>query len=225
MLCVIPARGGSKRVPGKNMRLLAGYPLIYWTINAAMEAGLRPIVSSDDQETLEYASNCGAYVIVRPDDLCQDDSSTESCLLHAVDEFGVDPEWVMCLPPTSPLRSAESILQVISHTGDDVGCVMTIHECRDDFWIPHGAHIERLNPGASRRQQERDPVYVENSAIYMVRTKVLRETGSVIGGMVSGVLIPPDEAVDINSETDLAVANALMVQRQQRLPALSLPAV
>jgi len=94
ILCVIPARGGSKRVPNKNMAVVGGRPMLWWTIQAALGAGLHPWVSSESDEILSYAIAHGALALRRPLELAADASSTESVLLHALGTAERKP-WVM----------------------------------------------------------------------------------------------------------------------------------
>ena len=113
-MAVIPARGGSKRAPRKNIRPLGGAPLVAYTIAAAHEAGLAgaTFVSTEDAEIAEVAKALGCAVMPRPGALATDDASTESVLLHALDEAaraGWHPKWIVTLPPTSPFRRASKI--------------------------------------------------------------------------------------------------------------------
>lgn len=130
MLCVIPARGGSKRILNKNIAVVAGQPMLAWTIQAAQEAGLDPIVSTESEEISKVAALYGAKVSRRPLALAADTSSTEDTLIHvydaawrkAVSQDAVG-NWVMCLPPTSPCRTAATIKAVMdTPRGEEVDC-------------------------------------------------------------------------------------------------------
>ncbi|HER26350.1 MAG TPA: acylneuraminate cytidylyltransferase family protein, partial [Rhodospirillales bacterium] len=140
IVIVVPARGGSKRVPRKNIAPLGGKPLLHWTLARAAE-GLplaTLIVSTEDDEISHVAEQAGARVIKRPIEICGDGASTESALLHVLDQPGLDPDWVMCLPPSSPFRSAATIARVAGMAGQDgsVDCYFTVTESRGDFWRP-----------------------------------------------------------------------------------------
>lgn len=217
LIVVIPARGGSKRVPRKNIRELCGKPLLAYAIGTAQGAGLggATFVSTEDEEIAAVALLHGAKVVVRPKELASDTASTESALLHTlahVAEFGWKPKWVVTLPPTNPLRRADTLVQFISAARREaVDCVFSVTETRGDFWRrdPFGK-LCRLFPDASRRQQDREPLYEENSAIYVTRVDALRETGSILGGSQEGIMIDATEGLDINSERDLLVARALL---------------
>lgn len=224
ILTIIPARGGSKRIPHKNMALCGGVPLLAWTIDAALTAGLEPIVSTEDVDIMAKASAYGASVLRRPLEYCSDTSKTEDTLIHALDTFGTDYTHVLCLPPTSPLRTAENIRDVINCQQDEyTDCVMTIHEYRGDLWYYNGDLLARINESAPRRQQDRVPFWEENSACYLVRSSSLYTTGSVLGyGNVHGVPISKEEGFDINEDFDLKVADMLLKERQQRQQSSSL---
>ena len=119
VLAVIPARGGSKRIPKKNIVSLAGEPLIYYTIKAAKDSKLvtRVVVSTDDDEINEVSKKLGADVITRPDALCKGELPATVALVHAIETLekdGFSPELVMELMPTSPLRTSEDIDKAIT---------------------------------------------------------------------------------------------------------------
>ena len=116
-LGVVPARGGSKRIPNKNLRPLAGKPLIQWTIEAAEQAESLTdwIVSTEDYEIGRVASSLRAYVIRRPEELADDLASSDSVALHALEWMGRDSYDIVCvLHPTNPIRSPEHIDQAIA---------------------------------------------------------------------------------------------------------------
>jgi CMP-N,N'-diacetyllegionaminic acid synthase len=215
-MAVIPARGGSKRAPRKNIRPLGGKQLLAYTIAAAHEAGLpgATFVSTEDAEIAEVAKALGCAVIPRPDPLATDAASTESVLLHALDEAaraGWHPKWIVTLPPTSPFRRASTLRFFMDHAvSSGVDCLLSLTETRASLWR-HGAGggIGRLFPDAPRRQQDRAPLYEENSAIYVTAVPALRATGSVLGTSQQGVAIDPIEGFDINGELDFVVAEAL----------------
>lgn len=219
---VIPARGGSTRVPGKNLRPLAGTPLLTYTLECARAAGLvdRTIVSSDDPAVLAAATGFGVRALRRPAELSTATASTESALLHTLDVLeGEDEctEWVVTLPPTSPFRSAATLMRLVEEAlahPDAQDCLMTVTEDRRDLWrMDRDRQLTRLFPDAPRRQQDRVPLYEENSAVYVTQVAALRRTGSVLGGRVRGVVIDPIEAFDLNTEADFVIAEALVDRR------------
>lgn len=233
ILIVVPARGGSKRVPRKNIRPLAGKPLLAYTLAVAAEAGLAAMtyVSTEDAEIAAVARGAGTQVIDRPAALAADASSTEDTLLHAVDvvsQAGKTPDWVVTLPPTSPFRRAQTLQFFIAAARQGpADALLSLTESRGDYWRCDAAGaLARLFPDAPRRQQDRQPLYEENSAIYVTATDALRRTGSVLGTQRRGIVIDALEGFDINNEGDFATAEALMAhgvtpQRQPTLLACS----
>ena len=228
MVVVVPARGGSKRLPGKNLRRLAGRPLLTHTFEAIQDSGLDvPVaVSTDDPAIAGVADQHGVRVITRPEALATDTASTESALIHALDVFaeeGVTTDWVMSLQPTSPFRNGAVIrafAEEVARAPEAQDCLMSVTEDRGDYWLMEkGGRITRLLPDAPRRQQDRRPLYIENSAVYVARVSALRRTGSVISGRVRGLPIDPLLGFDIHTEADFRVAEAIaLAQRNQRPP-------
>lgn len=226
ILIVVPARGGSKRVPRKNITPLGGMPLLEWTLIAA-KRGLpqtRLIVSTEDDEIARLTNDLGVQVIKRPVDLATDIASTEGVLLHVIDSVASDsvtPDWVMCLPPSSPFRSPDTIAKVAQHAGQDdlIDCYFTVTESRGDFWRPAADGVwRRMEADAPRRQQDREPLYEENSAIYLTRISALRQTNFIMGSCAIGIPMDQVEATDINTPKDIQFANALITAGLARTP-------
>lgn len=219
MIIVIPARGGSKRILRKNICLLNGKPLLSYTLELISAAGLNipAYVSTDDEEIAQIArSHPGIEVVIRPANIASDTASTESVLLHVLDiiaERKHAPKWLMTLPPTSPFRSVitvrkffDSALRCENH----VDCLMSVTENRGDFWrMQSDGRLQRLLTHAPRRQQDRSPLFEENSAVYVSRTQALRETNFILGREVRGITIPAIEGFDINQPEDLRLAECL----------------
>ncbi len=219
MIIVIPARGGSRRIPHKNIQLLKGKPLLAYTLETIAATGLNAptYVSTDDERIAAVARIYpGVEVIMRPVEIATDTASTESVLLHVLDllsERSKAPHWLMTLPPTSPFRTAATIRSFAGAAEgcpDEIDCLMSITENRGDFWRmgPDG-RMDRLFPDAPRRQQDRTPLYEENSAVYVSRTKALRDTGSILGRAVRGIPITALEGFDINNPDDMRLAECL----------------
>lgn len=217
---VVPARGGSKRIPRKNILSLSGKPLITYTLEAAKGTGLQfPIlVSTEDAEIARVSQETlGIKIVMRPSALATDKASTEGVLLHVLDflgEMGECPHWVITLPPTSPFRSSNTIrrfVEEIRRAPEAQDCLMSVTENRGDFWQrqPDGT-FTRLFKDAPRRQQERESLYEENSAIYVTRVEALRETGSILGRKVRALELDQIEGFDINNSFDVRVAEALL---------------
>jgi CMP-N-acetylneuraminic acid synthetase len=219
LAAIIPARGGSKGIPGKNIRLLNGKPLLTYTIESALESRVAKdvFVSTDSEEIMRVAEASGASVINRPPEISHDTASTESALLHGVDfikaNHGWNPEYILTLPPTSPLRKAETIRKFISSfipVCNEYDAMLSFTECRGDYWIKANEDFSRLFPDAPRRRQDRKPLYLENSAMYVTKTESLIVTGSILGRNCTGFVINEIEAIDINEPLDLQWAEFVL---------------
>lgn len=220
VLAVVPARGGSKGVPGKNVRLLAGQPLIVHTLRTAAtvdEIDLL-VVSTDDAAIAAAATSCGVEVIQRPDELATDTSPTEDALLHALDVLdsrGSAFDLVVVLEPTSPLRSAATIRGAIAACSGQVESVLAVRATRENVGTIENGAFRPLRPGAPRRRQEREPWYIESSTIYACRAEYLRRTGSLVADPWGAVIVPDAEALDINDHEDFTRIEAVLAARRR----------
>ena len=222
VLAVIPARGGSKGIPRKNLQPLAGQPLLVHTLEAARQAKTldQVLVSTDDEEIARVARAQGVEVIARPPELARDESPTEDALLHALDVLkardGYEPEIVVTLEPTSPLRTAQLIDRCVAElVAGDADAELTVVETRDCFGRVVDGTFQYLVNNQPRRRQDREPLYRESGAVYATRTDSLRKFRSVVGGVVRPVIISAEEALDINTLSDLSLAESLMRSRRE----------
>ena len=221
VLAVIPARGGSKGVPRKNVRPLAGKPLIVWTIEAALRARSigRVVVSTDDDEIAAVASAAGAETVRRPAELALDTSPTEPALLHVLDELedgeGYRPEALCLLQCTSPLRGADIIdrcVELLFTSGCDA--VMTVTHVQ--HWYLAGTMDEegRFAPEYDYqrrpRSQEMPEKFRENGAVYVTRLEALRGCQNRLGGDVRVVPIDAVRSIDIDGEDDFLLAEEVL---------------
>src|SRR5689334_1892292 len=190
ILAVIPARGGSKGVPRKNVRDVAGRPLIGWTIAAARGSRYidRVIVSSDDTEIIEVARREGCEVpFVRPGQLARDETPGIDPVLHALKELP-GYEYVVLLQPTSPLRTCTDIDGCIERcvaSGAD-GCVSVSEPDKSPYWMYTLAPDAKLKPlldraGQTHRRQDLPRVYALNGAVYVARCETLLESRAFVG--------------------------------------------
>jgi N-acylneuraminate cytidylyltransferase len=222
VVAIIPARGGSRRIAGKNLVLLGGVPLVVHTIRAAQGACFvdETWVSTDDAAIARTARCHGAGVIRRPARFASDDATTESVLLHALRALsrrGPVPEVVVLLQPTSPLRTAapvDTAVAKILATGCD--SVVSVTEDPRLHWQGEVAG-DRFRPSrdvADRpRTQELPARYREDGAIYAVRSGHLLRTGLRMGGDLRAVVLSPAESVDIDTAEDLALADFYLSRR------------
>jgi N-acylneuraminate cytidylyltransferase len=217
---IIPARGGSKRVPRKNLALVGGRALVEHAIDAAdcLDAVW---VSTEDAEIAHVAEAVGALVRRRPDRLARDESSTEDVItdwlghLAGRDEL---PDVVVLLQPTSPLRTVEHVadaVQLLARTGADSLCSVTVDHAHHfaGRLIPHVDGAPRWRPDrpwAHRpRTQTVAPIAHENGAIWCFTLAHFRETGRRDGGRCVAYPMPKTASIDIDDADDLALANAM----------------
>lgn len=226
-LAVIPARGGSKRVPRKNVLPLAGKPLIAWTIEAALAAQCvdRVIVSTDSPEIAETSRQFGALVpFMRPDELCRDETPGIEPIIHAAcwleEHEGFRPDWTMLLQPTSPFRTAQDIDAAVRFAEERNAdsavsvCVTHHHPC----WMKSIDAAGRLSdflPTSDhyKRQQDLPPIYVLNGALYLVRRDVLLKRRTFYSDDTVGYVMPEERSLDIDTPWDMHVAELIMRAR------------
>lgn len=222
-LAVIPARGGSKRLPRKNIRLLGGKPLIAWAVEAALESGCfeRVLVSTDDDEIAAAATGAGAWVpFKRPADLASDTASSVDVLLHAFGWVrdapppdGFSPGTVALIQPTSPFLRAEQIREAcrLFDLGafKTLGSMCAIRE-RPEWMFAVGPdhHAKPLDPARLALSSAQLPeLYRENGAVYLVTSAWLEATRSLYDLPRHGALImPAADSIDIDTAEDWEAA-------------------
>lgn len=221
VLAIIPARGGSKGVPRKNIRNLAGKPLIAWTIEAARASRYidRLALSSDDPEIIQVARSWGCEVpFVRPAELARDDTPGMDPVLHALKELpGYD--YVVLLQPTSPLRTEEDIDGCIARCEEKLApaCVSVTEPAHHPQWMFTLGNAEILQPISEQRgvrRQDLPEVYALNGAVYVARVAWLFEAQNFLGEGTSGYVMPSSRSIDIDTEQDLAFAACLLQQQE-----------
>ena len=221
-LCVIPARGGSKGVPRKNLLDVGGKPLIVWTIQQALTVSdLDVVVSTDDEEIAEVARAAGARVPwLRPAELAQDTTPTEPVVRHAIEQVTVDrgrPETVMLLQATSPVRHEGTLARALAEfSASDVDSMVGVVEQPPFIWQagdpPRAAYDVAARP---RRQDLTDEGrrYRETGSLYVSRTKVYEQHDNRLGGRIRLFVMAEDEGIDIDTELDVALAVRLLTAR------------
>lgn len=228
MLAVIPARGGSKGIPHKNIKHLAGKPLIAYTIEAALESGIfeKVIVSTDSRKIAEISKQYGAEVpFVRPDEISGDLVSSDEVILHALDFFkgkGKEFDYVCKLQPTSPLRTAEHVreaYQLMKEKNADF--VVSVCECEHSpLWagvLGEDRSLDNFIKEDAKRacRQELPTYYRLNGAIYMGKTEAFCENKSFIGKNAFAYVMKQEESVDIDTSIDFEVAEVIINQRKE----------
>ena len=223
IITIIPARGGSKGLPGKNIRNLADLPLIAHSIMSAKEAKIvdKVYVSTDDREIAEIARDYGAEIIDRPKELADDTASSESALIHAVEQIesdGVDIDLVVFLQCTSPIRTAEDIDNALKKvTTENADSLLSVSPSHRFLWEEVDDEAQSINYDYRRRSRRQDmqPQYVENGSIYIFKPWVLKELNNRLGGKIS--LFEMNEAAswEIDSLFDFEVAEFLLKKQEQ----------
>jgi N-acylneuraminate cytidylyltransferase len=239
VLALIPARGNSKTLPGKNLRVLAGKPLLAWSIAAALESRFvsRVVVSSDDDAILTAAAIHGAEPLRRPAELATDAALTDPVIDHALSELGrkieccggpssgEDFDLVVLLQPTSPVRAPglvdACISRLLDARADSLVTAYPLHFVwwREEQFVPWpspGPRVWRSQcPRRPRRQdlapQER--MFHEDGSVFVVRADMFRAVGSkrVVGRVE---VFETERAPDIDTGEDFAMAEALLLYRQ-----------
>lgn len=225
ILALIPARGGSKRLPGKNVRPLGGRPLIQWSIDTAKEIPEISdiLVSTDDPLIADIACSAGALVPwLRPADLASDTAGSAGVAIHALDwyerEHGV-VDGLLLLQPTSPFRSHESMLRGLElFRSHQDGLVIGVSPAESHPAWCFQIDGQKMTPfidqgGMHLRSQDLPPAYVINGAFYLINPEYLRSQQRLFGtGMLPLVMDQPQEAIDIDTEWDWNIAEAALVR-------------
>jgi N-acylneuraminate cytidylyltransferase len=218
VLGVIPARGGSKRVPRKNLRLVGGRPLIAWTIEEAKKSRHidRLILSSEDDEIIAVAREWGCEVpFKRPAELATDEAEGIGPVLHAVNALP-GFEVIVILQPTSPLRTADDIDKCIEQcVCTDVPCVVSVTQIdKSPFWMYTLEGTNKLRPLLQSEDLAKrcagHPVYTLNGAVYVARVDWLKKSRSFLTEETVGLIMPKARSLDIDTESDFRVLDALI---------------
>ncbi len=219
------ARGGSKGVPGKNVKLLCGKPLIAYAIEAGLAVSKidKLIVSTDDQEIASIAKEYGAEVpFMRPSELARDDSPELLSWKHAISKVskvaGREVDVLVSIPPTSPLREARDVDRCLDKLLDtDADVVVTVRECERN---PYYNMVERDAEGnlsvvkkvkeTIRQRQEAPHVYDVTTVAYAAKAKFILEGNAVFDGKTEMVIVPKERSLDIDTELDFEYAEFMM---------------
>lgn len=221
---LIPARGGSKRLPRKNVKLLCGKPLIAWTIEAAKSSKYidSVIVSTDDTEIKDISERFGASVpFLRPDSISSDTASSFDVIKHAIQFLKLEGEnnLIVLLQPTSPLRTVEELDDALDFfMSKKAEGVVSVSECEHSpLWsntLPQNfSMIDFMRPEiASKRSQELPKYYRLNGSIYIYRVKDLLEKNEIFyNERVFGFEVSKESSIDIDSALDFSVAQVMIM--------------
>ncbi|HUU24017.1 MAG TPA: acylneuraminate cytidylyltransferase family protein [Methyloceanibacter sp.] len=218
LLILVPARGGSKRVPGKNLRLFGDRPLLAHTAAAITESGIEApvLLTTDDAAIAALGRELGWIVpFLRPDHLAGDLSPSIDAVIHALDWFaaerGGDPDLVLVLQPTSPLRGGACLspaLELLRHRPDLDSVVGTTALHIPPANLYFADDDGRAIPIA--KSDQRRPVYVPNGAVYIARTQAVRRDHTLYAGTIAPLVMDKARSLDVDTETDFLIGEALL---------------
>ncbi|WP_061236009.1 cytidylyltransferase domain-containing protein [Leptospira weilii] len=221
ILGLIPARGGSKGIPRKNIKLIAGKPLIVWTIEAALKSKYLTsiVVSTDDFEIAEIAKQSGASVpFLRPSELATDYSSGIDPVLHALDNLP-EFDYVMLLQPTSPLRTSADIDDCIEFSiKKKTNSVVSVCETQENpFWMfrldDSLKMTKLLNVEDVKRRQDSPKIFSLNGSIYLSEVNYFREKKKFITEDTLAYLMSKESSIDIDDMMDWKLAEILLLDK------------
>jgi CMP-N,N'-diacetyllegionaminic acid synthase len=210
---IIPARGGSKGVPGKNIREVGGKPLIAWTIQEAKKSRHldRLILSSEDQEIVETARAWDCEVpFLRPSELARDDTPGVDPVLHAIETLSTKYDYVVLLQPTSPLRKADDIDGCIEHClrKNAPACISVTRQNKGPYWMftinTNGRMVNIFDSASSaKRRQDLPEVYALNGAVYVAETDWIAQKRAFISDHTVAYIMPRERSIDIDDQFDM----------------------
>nr|MBA4405416.1 acylneuraminate cytidylyltransferase [Nanoarchaeum sp.] len=224
VLAIIPARGGSKGIPRKNIVSVNGKPLIYYSIDVAKKSELieRIIVSTDDNEIAEISKKYGAEVMMRPSELAQDKTPTFPVLKHVLEELkkeNYQPDIIVLLEPTFPLRKPEEVdsaiqLLIQDKKADSVRAVIEpfqtpykMWKLRDNYLKPF---IEANSFTAGTPRQLLDKVYWQNGYIYVLKYDTIMKKGDLYGDNILPFILSSDKFLDVDTKEDIKLVEFMM---------------
>ena len=218
-LAIIPARGGSKRLPNKNILNLNGKPLIAWSIEAAKKSKYidEIVVSSDSDEILEIAKKYKVKALKRPDELATDTAKSEEAILHVLENYP-EFEYIVLLQPTSPLRTEKHIdeaIELLKKKNAD-GIISVCEVDHSPLWsntLPENLDMSNFlrDDIKGKRSQDLPTYYRLNGAIYICKTdRFLKEKTFFIKDNIFAYVMDRKSSVDIDDEVDFKLAEVLM---------------
>jgi CMP-N,N'-diacetyllegionaminic acid synthase len=226
ILGIIPARGGSKGLKGKNIKILKGKPLIAWTIDEAKKSKYidKLILSSEDEKIISTAKKFGCEVpFVRPKHLSKDDTPGVEPILHAAEYFKNQYEYICLLQPTSPLREFEDIDSCIEQciNQNSNSCVSVCEVDKHPYWmylIDESSTLKQfVQSDNNLRRQDLPLCYALNGAVYFIKTTELLETKKLISNDTVAHIMNKENSVDIDDLNDFKFAEFLIEERQNNV--------
>lgn len=224
LLGIIPARGGSKRLPRKNLLPFAGKPLLAWTIEAAQASRTldRVVVNTEDNEIKEVSKQYNVEVVLRPEALATDTATTFDVLIHTLDTLkadGYEPDVIVLLQPTSPLRESADIDKAVEcwqryRDATVIGvCELGNPAAAWSFVMDKDALTPVLGWDIlTKRSQDVPKLYIPNGAIYVFTPAVLRARGRVLGPPLIPYIMPIERSIDIDTQEEFHLAKKSITQ-------------
>jgi CMP-N,N'-diacetyllegionaminic acid synthase len=224
VLALITARGGSKGIPGKNIKRLADKPLINWTIDAAKQSAYidRLILSSEDDSIIQQALAAGCEVpFKRPAELALDSSSSMDVIVHALEQLTVQYDYLLLLQPTSPFRTVAQIDAIIEQgigSGTDITVSVTQSKKHPAFMYTLDGNklLPVINTQQQKRRQDMPKVYEHNGALYLASIPHLLQVKSYNGEGVAAFLMDTLSSVDLDEPLDWEFAEYLIMKGLNR---------
>lgn len=208
-VAIIPARAGSKRIPNKNLAELNGYPLLEWSIRAARSVGIinEIIVSTNGKEIKKLSESLGATVIDRPPGLCTDTATSESAIMHVLDNMSEKPDVIVFFECTSPFQRTDDIHEGIVRLTGNNDSVLMVHAAPLFIW--NGEHESITYDWKNRvRTQEMVRYFIECS-VFFFTYDLFQKTGNRLGGTIGFQNTWKFASMDIDEPEDLVIANAM----------------
>ena len=219
VVAIIPARGGSKGIPGKNLKSICGKPLLAWSIMQARAANSISSVwvSSDSNEILAVAEEYGALPIRRPETLSRDIASSESAWLHALGEIehsGANVDLIVGMQATSPIRASSDLDAAIAQVKrENLDSLLTVTEVEDFFtWCigPNGPESINYDYRSRKRRQLIEKQYLENGSFYVFRPETLRVLSNRLGGKIGMHVMERHKMFQIDNPEDIELCESIM---------------
>ncbi len=215
IFCIIPARGGSKGVPRKNLKTFLGKPLIAHSIEYANSASqvTGVYVSTDDSEIASVSIMADAQIIERPKSISGDSATTETAIAHAIEWWkkrNLNPDIVVLLQATSPLRPQNSLDEALTHFIENkFDSLLSISPTHRFFWKIKGLHVQAeydfVNRPLRQNMEPADIRHVENGSIYIFTSKHFQKTGNRLGGSIGYTVFPEEFSPEIDTLNDFVL--------------------
>jgi CMP-N,N'-diacetyllegionaminic acid synthase len=218
ILYLIPARAGSKGLPGKNIKLLGGKPLIMYTIDFVLQ-NIKPedelCISTNDDNVLTIASNLGIHVpFKRPEELSTDTASSYEVIIHALKYYESNNrffDFVLLLQPTSPFRIQQDFDDLIQSYNDEIEMVVTVKKTKENpyftlFEENEYGFLDKSKKGNFQRRQDCPDVYAFNGSMYLMKISALKEKQFIEFKKIKKVIMPEERSIDIDTMADWNLA-------------------